>query len=330
MPHYGFNFLWMFSFSGDGPQSPDERALDFLARHGFDFVRIPTDYRFWTADFDYFHPNEAVLERIDTYLAACQARGLHLNLNRHRAPGYCINRPEIEQHNLWADAVAQDAFVFLWETFARRYAGVSNADLSFDLLNEPPSEGQRGFTRAIHEAIMRRTVAAIRALDPAREIVLAGLGGGHLAIPELADLGVIHSGRGYQPMPISHWGAGWWTGWRAVEAPVYPGLDWEGQRWDADALRAQYAPWRAVEAAGVRVHIGEFGCYNQTPNEVALRWLTDLFGLYREYGWGYSLWNFEGPFGIIDHGRAGARFEMIDGYRVDRDLLDLMLNSRVG
>lgn len=329
MPRYGFNFLWLFSSFGNPPQEPDERALDFLAKHGFDFVRIPTDYRFWTQDFDYFHPREEVLAIIDRSLAACRARGLHMNLNIHRAPGYCINRPDIEKHNLWTDAEAQDAFVFLWEMFAKRYQDVPNRELSFDLLNEPPSVGDRGFTREIHEAVMRRTVVAIRAITPDREIVLDGLGGGHLAIPELADLGVIHSGRGYQPMPVSHWGANWWTGWKESEGAIYPGVEWDGLRWDKAALRDLYAPWREVEAQGVSVHIGEFGCYNQTPQDVALRWFTDLFSLYHEYGWGYSMWNFEGAFGIVEHGRPGTVYETIDGYQVDRALFDLMLNSRV-
>ena len=62
MPRYGFNFQWMFSWqAGRQPAAPDLKALDFMADLGFDFVRIPTDYRFWTKDFDYLHPDEAVL-----------------------------------------------------------------------------------------------------------------------------------------------------------------------------------------------------------------------------------------------------------------------------
>lgn len=80
---------------------------------------------------------------------------------------------------------------------------------------------------------------------------------------------------------------------------------------------------------GARIHIGEFGCYNRTPNADALRWFADLFALYREYGWGYAMWHFEGPFGIVGHGRAGARVEERSGYAVDADLLDLMVTSRV-
>lgn len=330
MPSYGFNFQWMYSWQpGAQPQPPDERALDWLVRFGFDFVRLPTDYRFWTRDFNYFQPDEAVLVWLDRYLEACRARGLHLSLNLHRAPGYCINRNDLERHNLWTDQLAQDAFVFLWELLARRYRGVPGAVLSFDLLNEPPNVGQYGLTRAGHAALIRRTVAAIRAIDAQRPIVIDGLGGGHLAMPELADLGVIHSGRGYQPMPVSHHGAPWWPGHATAPVPVYPGVRWEGQVWDRATLRAFYEPWRAVQAAGATVHIGECGCYNRTPNAVALRWLGDLFSVLRECGWGYALWNFVGPFGIIEHGRPGARYEELHGYRVDRELLDLMLEHRI-
>lgn len=330
MTYYGFNFLWMFTYEGKPPLAPDERALDFLAAHGFNFVRIPTDYRFWTRDFDYFHPDESVWALIDRYLAACQARGLHLCLNFHRAPGYCINANHIEKHNLWLDETAQDAFIFLWEQFAHRYRMVSAHDLSFDLLNEPPGVGQYGMTRDNHAALIRRTVAAIRAISPWRPIQIDGLAGGHLAMPELADLEVIHSGRGYQPMVISHWQAHWWTGWKsAAGTPVYPGAQWDGRSWDRETLRAFYQPWCAVQEAGRPIHIGEFGCYNRIDQNTALAWLGDLLSVYRELGWGYSLWEFEGPFGIIRHGRPGAVYETLHGYPVDRRLLDLLLENRV-
>ncbi len=170
MPRYGFNFLWMYVWHPEArPQPPDEHALDFMAAFGFDFVRIPTDYRFWTRDFAYFQPDESVFAYFDRYLDACRARGFHMSLNLHRAPGYCINRNDLERHNLWKDQVAQDAFVFIWETLARRYRGVPGELLSFDLLNEPPNVGQYGLTRAQHAALIRRAVAAIRAIDPARD-----------------------------------------------------------------------------------------------------------------------------------------------------------------
>jgi hypothetical protein len=331
MPRYGFNFLWIFARREEGqrPLEPAGAELDFLAGEGLDFVRVPSDYRFWTRADDYFHPDERTLEFFDRYLAACRQRKLQMCLNLHRAPGYCVNRNELETHNLWLDRQAQDAFVFLWETFARRYRGVPAEALSFDLLNEPPAEGRYGLSRENHAALMRRAAAAIRAVDPSREIVVDGLACGNDALPELSDLGVIHSGRGYQPMAVTHYQAQWWKGHEGLPEPTYPNLRFSGRVWNLGGLRDWYRPWLEVEARGVKVHIGEFGCYNRTPNPVALAWFRDLLAVFREFRWGYALWNFKGAFGIVEHGRPGAVFEQYRGFRVDRELLDLFLSHRV-
>jgi hypothetical protein len=327
--YYGFNFQWMTSWKPDRrPEPADQKALDFLAEFGFNFARIPLDYRFWTQNFDYFHPDESILRYVDHYLAACNSRGIHMSLNLHRAPGYCTNRNDLERHNLWTDPTAQDALVFLWENFALRYKDIPGQDLSFNLINEPPEPGHCGLTRENHAALIRRTVAAIRSIDPQRPIVVDGLGGGFLAVPELANLGVTHSGRGYHPMPVTHHQASWWADHVQAPPPRYPGLRWQGRRWDRAALRDAYRPWREVEYCGVEIHIGEFGCFRHTPNEIAMRWYADMLRVYREFGWGYALWQFQGPFGIADHGRPGAKLERIAGYPVERALLDLFLENR--
>lgn len=330
MRHYGFNFVWMFIYRGEEAPLPDERALDFLAAHKFNFVRIPTDYRYWTNEFDYLHPNEDVWKALDLYLEACRSRGIHMCLNMHRGPGYCINRNNIEKHNLWLDTEAQDGFAYQWRKLAERYKGVPSSELSFDLINEPPFVGQYGMTREIHANIMRRVVKEIREVDPTRRIVLDGLAGGNLAMPELTDLGVVQSCRGYAPMAISHYKASWWPEYKtAKEVPYYPGIEFDGRIWDRQGLTDFYQPWREMEKTGTEVHCGEFGCYIETPHEVTLAWLADLMGLWKEWGWGYSMWNFEGNFGIIGHGRKGARIEKVMGYDVDRDMLELMLSNRV-
>jgi len=330
VPRYGFNFQWLFD-DALAPVEADQDALDFLVTHGFDFVRVATNYMMWTDGTDYLHPREDEINLIDGYIAESSRRGLHLSLNLHRAPGYCINGGDRETHNLWTDTVAQDAFVFLWERWADRYADVAPELLSFDLLNEPPALDLRGFTRDIHESLMRRTIDAIRAIDPHRPIVLDGLDGGNMAMPELADVGAAHSTRGYQPYPVSHWGAEWWDGWKAGDAPKYPGVNFEGRSWTRQDIVDVYEPWRAVEAAGTEIHVGEFGCYEHTPNADAIRWLTDLIGIFHEFGWGYALWNFDGPFGIMGHDRPGATFVEMDGYpAVDIEVLELLKSRPAG
>jgi aryl-phospho-beta-D-glucosidase BglC (GH1 family) len=326
VPWYGFNLQWLF-ITDEPPTEPDERVLDAIAGWGFNFIRLPCDYRFFTQAPVYPSADQDALARVDRCIGACRQRGLHLSLNLHRAPGYIIAGWQEEPHNLWVDQVAQDAFVALWETFAERYRGVPAPALSFDLVNEPPTVGWPGFTRDGHESVIRRAVSAIRAVDPARAIVIDGLNAGNLTMPELADLGVVHSARGYQPMAISHHQAPWVPGQPGPD-PSYPGRH-EQRWWDLDALREHYQPWQVLAERGVNVHIGEFGCYDRTPDDVAQRWLTDLLTIFAEQRWGYALWDFTGPFGLIGHRRPGAVFEELDGWQVDRRLLDLLQAHRI-
>jgi len=324
----------MFSSGGrDGLVPADvtieEHDLDFIKKMGCDFIRLPLDYRFWVRDFRYGEPDERMLARVDDCVRAVTGRGMHCSLNLHRAPGYCINGAETERHNLWRDAVAQDAFVAQWAAFAERYRAIPPESLSFDLLNEPPNIGQYGMTRDVHEALMRRAVAAIRAIHPARPITLDGLCGGNVAMPELADLGVTMSTRGYQPMAVTHYRAPWCAETQGLPYPEFPGTIYDGKTWDRQTIVEHYAPWKALSDAGVPVHVGEFGCFNTVDNELALRWFRTVLSVFKEFGWGYSLWNFIGDFGVGGHGRKGTRWVTMDGYQIDRDLYDLYLEYRV-
>ena len=329
MAQYGFNFQWMYSFiEGEKPLPADEKALDFMGHYALDFVRIPVDYRFWIKDWKYLEPLEENLKYLDAYIDTCVKRGMHLCLNLHRAPGYCINRMHIEKHNLWQDPEAQQGFIYQWAMFAERYKNISSKYLSFDLLNEPPYIGQHGMTRHIHEKLMRRVISAIREVDLNRTIVVDGLDVGMLPIPELAELKVMQSGRGYEPKAVSHYQAAWCPETKGLGKPVYPNTEYAGKSWTRQTLADHYQPWVDLQQLGTEVHIGEFGCFNRVENDLALRWFDDLLSLYQQFGWGYSLWNFKGPFGIVEHGRPGTQYEKLFGFKVDRQLLELYLQYR--
>lgn len=328
MKYYGFNFLWMFSTHGrDADNLPpiviDEKALDTICAMGCNFVRLPLDYRFWIHDFEYYKQDEKILRELDKCVEAVISRGLHLSLNIHRCPGYCINGAETEKHNLWLDAEAQDAFTFQWKTLAQRYSNYTESQLDFDLLNEPPNIDQYGMTRENHSAIMRRVVDVIRQVSPDRPITLDGLGGGNLAMPELSDLDVRMSTRGYQPMALTHYKASWCPATQGLPYPKYPNCEYDGKIWTKSTLFEHYAPWKELSDKGIPVHVGEMGCYNQVENSIALRWFEDILSVLNENDWGFSFWEFEGDFGIAGHNRVGTRWEKINGFNMDRDLYEL-------
>jgi len=317
----GFNLLDMFTTKSDGQWREDD--FRWIADWGFDFVRLPTCYLLWTEDNGVYRPKESMLENIDRALRLGQAHGIHVCLNFHRGPGYSVNRERAEPFNLWKDQDALDAFCFHWELMARRYRGIPSAQLSFNLLNEPPNASDAGMTRADHERVMRAATAAIRAIDPDRLVIADGISWGNLSCPELADLGVAQSCRAYVPMGISHYKANWVRseGW---PEPAWPGALHGGEPWDRPRLERHYEPWAELARQGIGVHCGEGGAFSHTPHGVVLSWFRDVLEILAGHGIGYALWQFRGAFGILDSGRQDVSYEDWHGHALDRKLLDLL------
>lgn len=317
----GFNLLEKFTARGSGP-NPPFAAEDFalMEEWGFDFARLPMSYQCWAKGdpAEWLKLDENQLRDVDAAVGLGERHRVHINLNLHRAPGYCVN-PPAEPLDLFKDAQALDAAAFHWAHFARRYKGIPNSRLSFDLLNEPKDLPDADYIR-----VVRTLAAAIRAEDPQRLIIADGLRWGTKPVPGLADLSLGQSTRGYAPMRISHYKASWVNGQNWPE-PTWP-LDPESKdRWDrARYQREMIAPWKDLEKLGVGVHVGEWGAYQFTPHAVALAWMKDLLDLWREAGWGWALWNFRGSFGILDSGRPGVVYEEVRGHRLDRAMLRLL------
>jgi endoglucanase len=315
----GFNLLEKFIYGHDGPYQ--EWDFDTLAEWGFDFVRLPTDYRCWTAAPGVY--NERALAEIDQAVAWGRARGIHVNLCLHRAPGYCVN-PPAEPLNLWsAGADGEEArrqFAAQWGMFADRYNGIPNRELSFDLVNEPAKISASAYLPAVQAA-----VDAIRAADPQRLIVADGLEWGNQAVPELAPLKIAQSTRGYQPMNISHFKAGWVEGSDQFPLPQWP-LPRAGlPPYDREThWREQIEPWLRLREMGVGVHVGEWGAFIHTPHAVVLAWMADLLANWKKAGFGWAMWNLRGAFGVLDSSRPDVRYEDFKGHQLDRAMLELV------
>lgn len=317
----GFNLLEMFTTRSTGDFQ--ENDFRWMAEWGFNFARIPACYTLWIQGDDVYRLHEPMLAKIDRVITLGQNYGIHISFNFHRGPGYSVNRERAEPFNLWKDQEALDAFVFHWETLAKRYKGISSEQLSFDLINEPPNPGPDGMTRDDHARVVRATVAAIRAVDPDRLIIADGLGYGRMPMPELADLGIAQSCRAYEPMGVSHYKASWVNG-EDWPVPQWPGGWHYGDTWDRADLEAAYAPWAELAAQGLGVHCGEGGAFNQTPHDVVLAWFRDVLEILTAHNIGYALWNFRGAFGILDSGRTDVDYEDWHGHQLDRALLELL------
>ena len=334
----GFNLQGRF---GD-PQYPytgpafDEFDFATMAEWGFDFARLPLSYWDWSNRSNWTVVREEPLKQIDRAVDLGRKHNIHININFHRIPGYCINERELEPADLFSGAAAQRAKAltaakFHWKTFAQRYKGIPNRQLSFDLINEPPKmRSYEGYLEERYVEIVRELVASIREVDAGRLIFADGINIGQAPVVGLVDLGLVQSTRGYQPKAVSHYTAKWvpLDEFETMRKPTWPLTDDKGQVWDRSRLKEEYiGRYQVLIDKKVQIHVGEWGCYNKTPHEVALAWMKDCVSLWKEAGWGNSLWNLRGSFGVLDSERGDVTYEDYKGHKLDRKMLEVLRSS---
>ena len=323
----GFNLIELAG--GQRSQRYKESDFNWMAEWGFNFVRLPCSYWAWTDKNDWMRIDEAALQPLDRAIALGRQYSLHINLCLHRIPGYCVNGRELEPFQLFdspphAMERALEAALYHWRFLSQRYKNVPNSRLSFDLLNEPPFMADQ----SRYVDIARCLIAAIRESSPNRLIFADGADIGQTPVLGLIEQGIVQSTRGYLPKMVSHYGATWVPAdeFESLAGPTWPMIDSHGIEWDREELHRQLiVKWDPLTKRGAPIHVGEWGCYNMTPHDACLSWMSDLLSLWKEAGWGWSLWNLRGPFGILDNDRSDVRREYFRGHLLDRQMLELLI-----
>jgi len=325
--YYGFNLLEKFTNYG-GRKKFEEKDFEIMAELGFNFARIPMSYWCWSSPDNWYQIDEKILEDIDECIEFGKQYGIHINLNMHRIPGYCINGRDNEPMDLFDDSKenmqkALDAAIYHWKIFAKRYKDIPNRILSFDLINEPPH--MKNESRYIE--VVKALVKGIREESPDRLIFADGINVGRTPVFGIVDLGLVQSTRGYDPMSLTHYKATWVPpeAFQTKSPPTWPLKADNGEIWNKETLRKKLIdPWKPIMKKGVPVHVGEWGCYNKTPHEVCLKWMKDILSLWKEVNWGFALWNLRGAFGIFNSNRPDVKYENYKGWKLDRKMLELI------
>lgn len=449
------------SFSGKWLESD----LRMMREFGFNFARIPIDYRYWCRDDDWTKPDPAKFPPIDEMIAWGKKHRIHIQICFCTAPGMQL-KPRSKKP-LFLDPSVQDVVAANWAYFARRYRGIPNDELSFNLFNEPDTFG----TEETYLPLVKKLVNAIHAEDPQRFIVIDGLEWAGKPLLGAIGLPVGQSLHAYVPRGVSHYEAGWLkrSSWPKPIWPPSPALSpicgsykpancipvvienvkkgrltvdtglfnyraefiieadgrklfsrlcipspdnpawtnlvkragknrWAGKlvepicvdvpdcrklvlrvgdgdwvevnsltlssggktavlpfnyEWGISARRdlrfagfdgphqfiladgslysgekylddMTWKNWKPVLDAGQFMMVGETGCYNKTPHDVAMRWLEDNLRNWKERGIGWALWNFRGSMGILDSGRKDVKYEDYQGHKLDRKMLELL------
>src|SRR5664280_45077 len=315
----GFNLLAKFIAEPKGNPPFQEEDFALLTEWGFDFARLPLSYLCWTEPNDWFKLREKELKDIDDAVELGRKHHIHITLNFHRAPGYCCNPPK-EPLDLWTDDKALDACAWHWAHFARRYKGVPNDRLSFNLVNEPANVTEKKYVR-----VAKRLVQEIRAEDPQRLIISDGLDYGRVPVEGLVETGIAQSTHWYDPVQLTFYKSHWVNGSDQWPEPSWPLKPAGRAVVNKEALRRDLLePWKRLEQKGVGVHVGEFGVDRHTSHATALAWMQDCLELWKEAGWGWCLWNLNGELGVLDSNRADVKYEDFRGHKLDRQMLNLL------
>lgn len=340
----GFNLLDFFS-PDPARSRPGTREdyLKWMQDWGFDFVRIPIAYPYYL-DFDrnknitpeqIYNFNNGALDKIEGLVNLAHKYGMHVSLNLHRAPGYCINAGFHEPYNLWRDPEAQDAFYYHWAMWAKRFRHVSTDKISFDLVNEPSMREDMNDQHSRQSAVPGETyrkvamgaLKAIRTEKPDALVIADGNNVGNSVIHEIKDLPIAQSCRGYFPHQISHYKAPWAN----KDPESLPTPKWPGQIGDKffsrETLEEYYKPWIELAKSGTGVHCGECGCWIKTPHDIFIAWFTDLLDILKQNKIGFGIWEFSGDFGVLNSRRDDVAYEDWYGQKLDRRMLDLLIKS---
>lgn len=302
-----------------------EEDFHIIQELGFNFVRLPMSYKCWINGDNLLDFNEKALKEIDQAVEWGKKYQIHVSICMHRAPGYCVAGRPAEKYDLWTDEYIQDVFATHWAMFARRYKGISNKYVSFDLVNEPITTEER------YEKVIRKAVKAIRDVDPDRLIIADGIDCGSRVMPGVDDLNLVQSGRGYTPVFLTHYKATWTQWWAhspeedVKTLPTWPYTDAWGTTWNKETFEQYYKPWFDYrEQTGHGIHIGECGVYKYTPHDVTLGFFSDLLSTLKEHNVGWALWQLRGVNGILDSERDDVIYEPYRGHKLDRKLLEIL------
>jgi len=323
----GFNLIGMLRAPWDTSDKRatgrfDERHFEWIKEWGFNFVRLPMDYRHFMSTNDWSCVREDGMSKVDEAVRFGLKHGLHVQLCLHRAPGFTILSWDPEPRKLQTDTIAQKAFADLWRAFAKRYRDVPSERLSFNLVNEPC-----GFTEEQYVKVFGLALKAIREEDPDRFVMLDG--NWTASRPVAAFYSEPHTGqafRGYTPHAISHYKA-WYIKEQPEVEPTWPLSETMAKRktWIYEMPEATLAKFASARAHGYPVMIGEFGCYNRLSHATCLAWMEDCLKLWKRNGLAWAIWNLNGPFGILDSERSDVAYEDFHGHKLDRKMLDLLI-----
>ncbi|MBQ8351820.1 MAG: cellulase family glycosylhydrolase [Clostridia bacterium] len=296
-----------------------EKDVAYIASLGMDHIRLGFDQIVVEETPGVLR--EAVMERIDAFLSWCEAYGLNVVLNLHKAVGnYCDVQYGAQ---LLDDEGLQAGFVDLWCRFEDRYA--NKPAVAFELLNEVLDVDPEKWN-----ALAERTIRALRKKNPTRKIIIGSTCWNsadrlrHLKVYD--DENIIYTFHMYAPFEFTHQRG-------VLQAPTcyynrvmpYP-CDIERYRDYARTVQGAKNPYPNYERMDARfvrdclypatvfikehpnaiLWCGEFGTIRHADIRWRENYMRDVITFLRDYEIPYCVWNY------LSTPNDGNRFSLVD------------------
>ena len=148
----GFNLLEKFMLSG-GRKPFLEEDFRLISKLGFNFVRLPMDYRLWIKGGNWEEFDEATLKEIDQAVAWGAKYGIHVCDQLSPRPRLYGRQPAGEEPASGPTPKTQRVCAKHWAMFARRYRGIPSERLSFNLMNEPGQVEPKAYVAVVRKLV---------------------------------------------------------------------------------------------------------------------------------------------------------------------------------
>jgi len=299
--------------------------MKLMRGKGFTHVRIPLSPSLVFTDGPGIGLNKTRVALFKSRVQSFVEEGLAVVVDLHPS--------ESEKREL-GNQVGDTRLVDRWNILSKELSTLNPEFVFLEVLNEPhPLVGS-----AWHE-LQGRLLTSIRSGAPDHTIVLNP--GGWSGVDDFenfkpyTDRNVVYTMHWYGPILFTHQGASW--SWNIAEQVA--GLGWPvtQEAAEAAALKArsdearnfvrQHAQdgqfqknwieqqfnklsrWQ-TQNDGARVYVGEFGAYRKvSPALDRFRWHRASREAFEARGWGWSVWDFKGGFGVANELNGKTTFE---------------------
>ena len=307
-----------------------EEDIRQIASWGFDHIRLPIDYEVLETEDGVI--KEKGYGRVKKVIDWCDAYGLNIILDLHKAYGYDFNDAgDEEKNNLFASEDLQNRFIALWKEMVKRFGTCTN--VAFELLNEVVEKENAD----AWNQLIKKAVAEIRKIAKTAPIIYGGIQWNSVKTLKLLDApndeNIIYTFHFYEPLLFTHQKAHWVAAMDPNQTVHYPEtmeyyqkesekLGYQGEV-VGDALSKLMGTEfitemieegiKAAQNAGVSLYCGEFGVIDQAPVEDTLRWFKDVNTVFEKYNIGCAVWSYKKmDFGLIDEHYAPIRDSLLE------------------